>query len=120
MNDRFPGPLVSPAKRQDITRDEERMATSRAIKKPKRDDTQLSNWQPMPERAPSVERADKPTAARIGAMVGLLLSVLGALAMYAPVWQRSAAISPGTGFFFFSIGISLLLYHAFVEHDLQF
>jgi ABC-2 type transport system permease protein len=96
------------------------MATSRAIKKPKRDDTQLSNWQSMPERAPSVERVDKPTVARIVAMVGLFLTVLGALAMYAPVWQRSAAISPGMGFFFFSAGIALLLYHAFVEHDLQF
>jgi ABC-2 type transport system permease protein len=96
------------------------MATSRAIKKPKRDDTQLSNWQSMPERAPSVEVADRPTVARIVAMVGLFLAVLGTLAMFAPMWQRSAAITPGWGFFFASIGVGLILYHTFVERDFQF
>jgi hypothetical protein len=96
------------------------MTTSRAIKKPKRDDTQLSNWQPMPERAPSVEVADRPLVARILAMVGLFLLVLGVLAMLAPNWQRAAAIAPGYGFMFASLGACLLLYHAFVESDFQF
>ena len=95
------------------------MSTSRAIK-PKRDDTQLSNWQPMPERAPSVERADQPTIARIIAMVGLFLLVLGALALTAPLYRASAAISPDWGFFFASIGICLIFYHTFIERDQQF
>ena len=68
------------------------MASSRAIKK-KRDDTALTNYQPMPERAPSVVREEPPTIARIVAMVGLFLSVLGVLAMLAPRWQRTAAIT---------------------------
>jgi ABC-type transport system involved in multi-copper enzyme maturation permease subunit len=96
------------------------MATSRAIKKPKRDDTQLSNWQPMPERAPSVEVSDRPTVARIVAMIGLFLTVLGTLAMFAPMWQRTAAISPDWGFRFATIGVCLILYHTFVDRDLQF
>src|SRR5471030_2012415 len=95
-----------------VFRYEERMSTSRAIK-PKRDDTQLTNWQPMPEKAPSVERADRPTIARIIAMVGLFLLVLGALAMFAPLWRTAAAITPAWGFFFGSIGVCLILYHTF-------
>ena len=86
------------------------MSTSRAIKKRKRDDTQLANYTPMPERAPSVERADTPAIARVIAMVGLFLTVLGTLAMFAPKFQRAPVISPGWGFFFTSIGVVLLLY----------
>src|SRR5207237_157726 len=52
------------------------MSTSRAIKKRKRDDTQLANYTPMPERAPSVERADTPAIARVLAHVGPFLIVL--------------------------------------------
>src|SRR5436853_7938064 len=96
------------------------MPTSPTIKKPKRDDTQLSNWQSMPERAPSVERADSPTVARIVAMVGLFLTVLGALAMYMPAWRGASAISPDWGFRFFTVGVCLILFHTFVERDFQF
>ncbi len=96
------------------------MSTSRAIK-PKRDDTLLSSWESMPERAPSVERADKPIVARILAMVGLFLFVLGGLAVTYPLWRTGTPIiNFGWGFFFGSIGLCLLLYHAFAERDLQF
>jgi ABC-2 type transport system permease protein len=95
------------------------MSTSRAIK-PKRD-TQLSNWESVPERAPSVEVADTPLAARIIAMVGLFFFVLGFLAMSVPAFStRGAAISPAWGFAFGSLGILLLIYHSFVETDFQF
>jgi ABC-2 type transport system permease protein len=95
------------------------MSTSRAIK-PKRDDTQLSNWQSMPERAPSVELEDRPLVARVLAMVGLFLLVLGILAMTAHLWRSAAAISPDWGFRFASIGLCLILFHCFIERDLQF
>ena len=88
--------------------------------KTKRDDTLLSNWESMPERAPSLERADRPLVARFMAMIGLFLFVLGGLALIAPTWSRTTAIGPGWGFFFGSIGLCLLLFHAFSEHDLQF
>jgi ABC-2 type transport system permease protein len=96
------------------------MSTSRAIK-PKRDDTVLSNWQSVPERAPSVERDEAPTVARIIAMVGLFLFVLGVLAISAPLWRLGAAfISPAWGLVIASVGVSFILYHAFVERDFQF
>ncbi len=95
------------------------MSTSRAIK-PKRDDTLLSNWESQPERAPSVERADRPLVARILAMIGLFALVLGGLAMVAPTWRLGVSLGPAWGFFFASIGAFLILFHAFAEHDLQF
>ena len=95
------------------------MPSSRAIK-PKRDDTLLTNWESVPERAPSIERADRPLVARILAMIGLFLLVLGTLAMLAPRWQRAAAISPAWGFFLGTIGLCFILFHAYSEHDHQF
>ncbi|HZZ80840.1 MAG TPA: ABC transporter permease [Gemmataceae bacterium] len=96
------------------------MQTSRAIK-PKRDDTLLSNWESMPERAPSLETPDKPIVARILAMIGLFLFVLGALAVTYPLWRTGQAIIGfGWGFFFGSIGLCLILFHVFAERDFQF
>src|SRR5271166_4017932 len=98
------------------------MSTSRAIKpKPKRDDTLMSNWESMPERAPSIERPDKPIVARILALIGLLLFVVGGLAITSPLWRSGATILGfGWGFFFGSIGLCLILYHVFAERDFQF
>lgn len=95
------------------------MSTSKAIK-PKRDDAPIPHWESMPERAPSIEREEGPLIGRVMAMIGLFLLVLGTLAMLAPYWQRVTVISPGTGFFFASLGGALLLYHAYVERDDQF
>src|SRR4051812_24388637 len=95
------------------------MSTSRAIK-PKRDDTQLSKFESMPERAPSIIREDRPTVARILAMTGLFCLVLGTLAMLAPLWQRATLINPSLGFFIGSTGLCLILFHAFSERDYQF
>jgi ABC-type transport system involved in multi-copper enzyme maturation permease subunit len=82
----------------------------------------LTTWESVPERAPSVERADTPFVARIIAMVGLFLTVLGLLAMIAPsFWRdRTTAIPPTLGFIIASFGLTLLLYHVFIERDLQF
>src|SRR5438034_721420 len=94
------------------------MAT-RAIK-PKRENTILTGWQSMPEQAPSVVRADQPTVARILAMVGVMLTAVGFLALIAPGMGWSYVVGPGWGGFFLSIGLVLILYHAFVDKDLQF
>ncbi len=98
------------------------MSTSRAIKpKPKRDDSLMSNWESMPERAPSIERPDKPIVARILAMIGLALFVVGGLAITSPLWRSGATILGfGWGFFFGSIGLCFILYHVFAERDFQF
>ena len=95
------------------------MSTSKAIK-PRRDDAPLGKWEPIPERAPSIEREDQPLVARVLAMIGLFFVVLGTLAMVAPMWQRATVIPPGVGFFFASLGLPLILFHAFVERDFQF
>ena len=95
---------------------------------PKSGDFPPPMWESIPERAPSVEHDDRPTVARILAMMGLFLLVLGALAMAAPSWMkqvdgqppRTSLISPAWGFFFATIGLCLLLYHVFCERDVQF
>jgi ABC-type transport system involved in multi-copper enzyme maturation permease subunit len=94
---------------------------TRAIK-PKRDDNILTNWQPMPERAPSLMREETPTTARIIAFVSLLFLTMGLLAMLVPLLRANWRywIGPGWGFVFFTIGVGGLLYHAFVERDVQF
>jgi ABC-type transport system involved in multi-copper enzyme maturation permease subunit len=95
------------------------MAT-RAIR-PKRDDGPLGgNWESLPERAPSLVRADQPLIPRIIAMVALVVVAIGALAMVAPSWNLKYVIGPEWGFFWFTIGVSGLLYHAFSDKDLQF
>jgi len=94
------------------------MAT-RAIK-PKRESTLLTGWESMPEKAPSVMRDDQPTVARILAMGGVMLATVGILAMLAPGMEWKYIVSPGWGAFFLSIGLVLILYHAFVDKDLQY
>src|SRR5262245_66082757 len=95
------------------------MAT-RAIK-PKREETMLTGWQSIPERAPSVLMAEAPTVARFLAMFGVLLCAIGLLAMVAPSFPTFRyVVSPGWGFFLLSIGLTLILFHAFRDGELQF
>jgi ABC-2 type transport system permease protein len=94
------------------------MAT-RAIK-PRRDDTILTGWQSMPETAPSVMRQDQPTVARFLAMFGVMLTAVGLLALLTPAFEWRYPVAPGWGAFFLSIGLVLILYHAFVDKDVQF
>ena len=96
------------------------MSTSRAIK-PKRDDTLLSNWESMPERAPSVERADRPTVARIFAMIGLFLVVLGGLNLFNMTLKwLPVVVGPGWAIFLFSIGVSFSCFTPSSIKDFQF
>ncbi|MSQ93885.1 MAG: hypothetical protein EXR98_04930 [Gemmataceae bacterium] len=96
------------------------MSSSRAIK-PKRNDTLLTNWESMPERAPSIEREETPIFSRIVAMGGLFFLVLGTLAAMMPLWSATTTIiPPGLGIGLAIMGLCPILYHAFVENDLQF
>src|ERR1019366_6951283 len=54
------------------------------------------------------------------AMIGLILLELGGLALLAPAWRFGTALGPAWGFFLGSIGLCLILFHAFAEPDLQF
>ena len=96
------------------------MSTPRTVK-PKRDDTMLTGWESIPEQAPSIVRDDQPTVVRFLAMIGLFLLVLGTLAMALPAfWGRQALIGPGWGFLLASVGLYLVVLHAFRDRDVQF
>jgi ABC-type transport system involved in multi-copper enzyme maturation permease subunit len=94
--------------------------STKAIK-PKRDDNSLlTGWESVKERAPSVMRADQPTVARYVAVVGLLFATVGASALIAAWWGRPYLVSAGWGFFLLAVGLGGLLFHAFNEKDLQY
>lgn len=98
------------------------MAT-RASRRKQREDTLLSGWQSMPERAPSVLRQDVPTAARVVGLVSVLLVAMGGFARIIPALQIERFryfIGPGTGFLLLSLGVCGLLYHAARDHDPQY
>src|SRR6266542_2938219 len=95
------------------------MSTSKAIK-PKRDDAPLGKWESIPERAPSLEVEDAPIVARVLATIGLFILVFGILAMTAPLWRGPTVIGPDWGYRIASLGLILILFHAFVERDFQF
>ena len=94
------------------------MAT-RAIK-PKRDEGPLTGWQSLPERAPSLIRADKPLVLRLVAFAALVLTAVGGLAMILPSFNRPYLIGPYWGFFWFSIGVAGLIYHALADREIQY
>src|SRR3954469_12077102 len=101
------------------------MAT-RAIKK-KRDPGEGplgGDWKATREQAPSVVRADQPTVARILAMFGLFLSCVGSLAVLWPTIGPSIGwnylVPQGWGIFLLSVGMCILLFHAFTDKDVQF
>ncbi len=92
------------------------------------DDTMLSGWESLPERAPSVMRDDKPTIARTLALIGFFLIAVGAIAMMVPMFnegrererQWSYIIGPTWGLVFATGGLSLILFHAFADWEVQF
>jgi ABC-2 type transport system permease protein len=94
------------------------MAT-RSIK-PKRDDTILTDWQSMPEVAPSSMRTEGTFGAQILLFVGFFLILVGGLAMIAPLTSWSYFINPGPGYVCLTIGLCLTLYHCFVDPEPQF
>lgn len=87
-------------------------------------DNLLSGWETHPEKAPSVMREDQPVFSRLLAGLGLFFTLVGALAMLAPLFreqiQREYIIGPGWGFIFLTLGLALILQHAFTDRDLQF
>jgi ABC-type transport system involved in multi-copper enzyme maturation permease subunit len=96
---------------------------SRAIR-PKRDDDSVrggADWKGLADRAPSIVRPDEPTTARWIALVGVFPLTLGVAALFfGLVLQKGYLISPSLGVVLLVIGVGALLYHAFVEKDLQY
>ena len=88
--------------------------------KPKRDDNMLTDWQSMPETAPSATRKEGSLLAQILLFVGFFLALVGILALVAPLAQWSYPLRPGLGFATLTIGLILILYHCHVDQEPQF
>jgi hypothetical protein len=74
----------------------------------------------LPERAPSVMRADEPLVARYLAMLGLIFVAVGCSSLLAGRMNWPYLIRPWLGAILLVPGIGLLLYHAANERDLQY
>jgi ABC-type transport system involved in multi-copper enzyme maturation permease subunit len=98
------------------------MSTSRAIKPPRRGDTLLTDWQHAPDQAPSIVRQEQPTIARVIALVGLFLILLGMIPVFYRLAkiERAPIIEAGTGFVCITSGLMLVLVHAFVDRERVF
>ncbi len=88
--------------------------------KPKRDDSMLSDWQSMPEVAPSSIRKEGNLVAQIFLFVGFFLSLVGVLALVAPLAGWRYFMGPGMGYMSLTIGLALVLYHCHVDPEPQF
>lgn len=88
--------------------------------KPKRDDTMLTEWQSMPEVAPSTTRKEGTLTGQIFLFVGFFLTLVGSLALIAPLTGWSYFIRPGAGYATLSLGLCFMLYHCFVDPEIQF
>ncbi len=83
------------------------------------DESMLSDWESMPERAPSIVRADRPTVARTLALVGFFLIAVGAIAVLAQAFGWRYLVSGTWGLVFATTGLALILFHAFADTEVQ-
>jgi ABC-type transport system involved in multi-copper enzyme maturation permease subunit len=77
------------------------------------------DWRSAREIAPSLVRTEDPTVARWFGLIGLMCVTLGSVVLVAAALGKASWISPLAGFFFSIVGLALLLFHAFVDADLQ-
>jgi ABC-type transport system involved in multi-copper enzyme maturation permease subunit len=71
---------------------------------------------------PSIRVEREPTAARIAALVGAALSVIGGVILWLTVIgeRTNLAFGPGVGSLILFVGVCCLLVHAAVDRDVQF
>src|SRR5438132_1436948 len=75
---------------------------------------------PSGETAPSFVREDEPQLARVAGMVGVMLAVLGAMAVGLILANRpSGLVGMNLGSLCLLAGIVLMLLHAAADRDLQ-
>jgi hypothetical protein len=86
--------------------------------KPQREDTMLSDYESLPDTAPSVAREVPALASQIALFIGFFLLLVGGLAILAPMLKLGYFVSPGWGFFVLTLGLLLLLIHCYVDPDL--
>jgi ABC-type transport system involved in multi-copper enzyme maturation permease subunit len=94
--------------------------TTRAIKRKREEGPLAGDFQAPQETAPSVLRADQPTASRAIALVALLAASLGAFALILAALGRQTILGTTGGVLCLAVGIAGLLYHAATERDQQY
>ncbi len=95
------------------------MAT-RSIKPKRLDDNMLSDWQSLPEVAPSTTRKEGTIVAQILLFVGFFLALVGIMSMV-PLPDRWQYFLPaGLGYISLTVGLLMMLYHCHVDREPQF
>jgi hypothetical protein len=95
------------------------MPTKPMIDKPE-GDPRHGRWQPAREFAPSVVREEEPLWARRAGLGGLMLVVLGGVALLVSAAGRtSGLIGPNLGSLCLVVGLAALLFHASADRELQ-
>ncbi|HEV8062383.1 MAG TPA: ABC transporter permease [Gemmataceae bacterium] len=93
--------------------------------KPTSDTPSLSGtsrgWNPSTELAPSIMRNEDPRFARLIGLIGLSLVLFGAFVLMLIVFSNRVAlsVSPGWGIMAVVTGVTLLLFHAALDPDMQ-
>jgi ABC-2 type transport system permease protein len=85
--------------------------------KPQREDTMLSDYESLPDVAPSVERKGPALASQISLFIGFFLLLVGGLAIIVPRVGGSYFVSAGWGYFVVTLGLGLLLMHCYLDTD---
>ena len=93
---------------------------SKAITERPNQGPQPGGGQPPAETAPSFVREDEPRVARLAGMAGVMLAVLGGMALGMILANRpSGLVGPSLGSTCLLTGLVLMLLHAAVDRDLQ-
>src|SRR3954451_23904091 len=91
-----------------ILRRQRRMMATRTIK-PQREDTILSDYESLPDVAPSTAREGPAIGSQIALFIGFFLLLVGGLAILAPRAGWGYFVTPGWGFFVLTLGLALML-----------
>jgi ABC-2 type transport system permease protein len=79
------------------------------------------NWEPPREQAPSAIAADEPTWSRIFGLVGLMLMMLGSVAVLLTLFNKiSTLVGPDLGRACMVVGVALMVFHAVRDPDVQY
>lgn len=85
-----------------------------------KDDSLLSDYQPMPERAPSQVVEEPFGWTQALSFIGFFLLAVGVLAVLAVMVGWRYPVSAGIGFFLATTGLGLILFHTYTTRDTQY
>jgi ABC-type transport system involved in multi-copper enzyme maturation permease subunit len=94
--------------------------TTKAVPDSRDETAAPEHWQPLPERAPSLEREEGPSLARALIIPGMFCLAVG-VSPYLGSWlgKSRTLIGYGTGNFMLALSLLCFLYHAVRDRDVQ-